>query len=219
MDTLPGETQKGWNISVENLKRHALPGSAPSSGAPGPVLVADHPALDMLNTVIRTEAGLTDIWQSDEDVLHWLVQTGLLERAAMFRFRRGRLLATARTLRELVRTLVIARKARKRLDLALLNRFLAKSCSHPELIGTPSGTPKIARRYDLTRPEGVLAPLTESAAELLATADFNLVRPCEGVDCVLWFYDRTKAHRRRWCSMEACGNRNKVTNFRLRQRA
>jgi predicted RNA-binding Zn ribbon-like protein len=42
------------------------------------------------------------------------------------------------------------------------------------------------------------------------------VRRCEGVDCVLWFYDRTKAHRRRWCSMEGCGNRAKVARFRSR---
>ena len=67
-------------------------------------------------------------------------------------------------------------------------------------------------------PEGVLAPLAEAAADLLANADFDLVRHCEGVDCVLWFYDRTKAHRRRWCSMQVCGNRNKVAGFRARRR-
>lgn len=47
--------------------------------------------------------------------------------------------------------------------------------------------------------------------------DFNLVRKCEDSDCVLWFVDKTKAHRRRWCSMALCGNRNKVASFRQRQ--
>jgi predicted RNA-binding Zn ribbon-like protein len=47
--------------------------------------------------------------------------------------------------------------------------------------------------------------------------DFNLVRKCEDSDCVLWFVDKTKAHRRRWCSMPLCGNRNKVASFRQRQ--
>ncbi|MDX3854896.1 CGNR zinc finger domain-containing protein [Streptomyces sp. AK02-01A] len=37
-------------------------------------------------------------------------------------------------------------------------------------------------------------------------------------DWLLWFYDRTKSHRRRWwwCSMETCGNRTKVRARRSR---
>ncbi|HZD77839.1 MAG TPA: CGNR zinc finger domain-containing protein, partial [Acidobacteriaceae bacterium] len=62
-------------------------------------------------------------------------------------------------------------------------------------------------------------PLAEAAAAFLATANFDLVRACEGVECVLWFYDRTKAHRRRWCSMGVCGNRAKIVRFRSRQEA
>ena len=63
----------------------------------------------------------------------------------------------------------------------------------------------------------LLAPLAEAAAHLLATADFTLVRKCEDHACTLWFLDRTKSHRRRWCSMALCGNRNKVAAFRQRQ--
>ena len=47
-------------------------------------------------------------------------------------------------------------------------------------------------------------------------ADFDLVRLCEGKACVLWFYDRTKGHRRRWCTSTGCGNRAKVAAFRAR---
>ncbi|MNR58262.1 CGNR zinc finger [compost metagenome] len=65
--------------------------------------------------------------------------------------------------------------------------------------------------------EQYLAPLAEMAAQLLVEGDFNLVRECEHPDCVLWFYDRTKSHRRRWCSMALCGNRHKVAEFRKRK--
>jgi predicted RNA-binding Zn ribbon-like protein len=44
------------------------------------------------------------------------------------------------------------------------------------------------------------------------------VKRCEGAECTLWFVDRTKAHRRRFCSATACGNRDKVAAFRARQR-
>jgi predicted RNA-binding Zn ribbon-like protein len=105
------------------------------------------------------------------------------------------------------------------LNLTALNRILAKGSSHCELTGTKAGGLAVTQRYDLGTPEALLAPLAEAVAEFLATADFNLVRACEGVDCVLWFYDRTKAHRRRWCSMEVCGNRNKIARFRSRHEA
>jgi predicted RNA-binding Zn ribbon-like protein len=183
-----------------------------------PLFVGDHPAMDLLNTIVRLENDVVDVWQSDDDVLRWLVRTGLAQTNIASQFRRGALLAAARRLREVVRALIVAQKARKRLDLKPLNQFLAKGNSHCQLTGTKGGL-AVLRQYESATPEALLAPLAEAAAEFLATADFNLVRACEGPDCVLWFYDRTKAHRRRWCSMDACGNRNKVARFRSRQQA
>jgi predicted RNA-binding Zn ribbon-like protein len=201
-----------------------MTGASASSASPSvkPLFVGDHPAMDLLNTIVRLESGLVDVWQSDDDVLTWLARTGLAETKTAAHFRRGELLTVARRLREIVRTLVVARKAQKRLnadrlDLKPLNQFLAKGSSHCQLRGTKAGGLSVVRQYEAATPEALLAPLAEAAAEFLATADFNLVRACEGPDCVLWFYDRTKAHRRRWCSMEACGNRNKVARFRSRQ--
>lgn len=36
------------------------------------------------------------------------------------------------------------------------------------------------------------------------------LRSCEHEDCTLWFLDTSKGGRRRWCSMESCGNRAKA---------
>lgn len=182
-----------------------------------PELVGDHPAMDLLNTIARKDGDLVDLWQSDDDVLRWLVRAGLVEAKTSVPGRRGALLAAARRLREIVRALVVARKSARALDTKPLNDFLAKGKSHRQLIRAKDGALSVMRLYDRTNPEGVLAPLAEAVAQFLATADFDLVRRCEGEDCVLWFYDRTKGHRRRWCSMEVCGNRNKVTRFRSRQ--
>jgi predicted RNA-binding Zn ribbon-like protein len=62
----------------------------------------------------------------------------------------------------------------------------------------------------------LLGPVAQAAAELMVEGDFSLVRQCEHPDCVLWFYDRTKSHKRRWCSMAQCGNRHKAAQFRKR---
>jgi predicted RNA-binding Zn ribbon-like protein len=62
----------------------------------------------------------------------------------------------------------------------------------------------------------LLGPLAQAVAQLLVDGDFDLVRQCEHPECVLWFHDRTKAHKRRWCSMALCGNRHKAARFRKR---
>ncbi|WP_246856811.1 CGNR zinc finger domain-containing protein [Brenneria corticis] len=64
----------------------------------------------------------------------------------------------------------------------------------------------------------MLGPIAELAASLISEKSFELVRKCEHPECSLWFYDRTKAHRRRWCSMALCGNRAKVARFRRQQK-
>lgn len=47
------------------------------------------------------------------------------------------------------------------------------------------------------------------AAEVLSGQPDRL-RQCEHESCVLWFVDVSKAGRRRWCSMDTCGNRAKA---------
>ncbi len=184
-----------------------------------PILIADHPALDMLNSLAAADGAPLEFWDSDRDVRYWLELTHLLpeDPKPSTQWRPGALLRAAQHLRELVRDLVVRRKAGKRLDLAALNDFLTQGASHLQLHARAAVAPRIERVYNVGTPEALLAPLAESAAELLAHADFELVRRCEGKDCVLWFYDRTKAHRRRWCSMGICGNRAKVAAFRRRQ--
>jgi predicted RNA-binding Zn ribbon-like protein len=45
------------------------------------------------------------------------------------------------------------------------------------------------------------------------------VKKCENPDCSLLFLDDSQARRRRWCSMERCGNLAKVAGYRSRSRA
>jgi predicted RNA-binding Zn ribbon-like protein len=183
-----------------------------------PFFLADHPVLDFLNTIAAPEGTPLDVLQSDANVLHWLEKAGLAPTEKPAPLRPSALLNAARNLREIIRPLILKRKSGKRIDPSALNAFLAHAVSYPQLVSTTSGV-RIERHRPTLTPEQILAPLAESAADFLATADFSLVRPCEGKDCILWFYDRTKSHRRRWCSMQICGNRHKVESFRERQRA
>jgi predicted RNA-binding Zn ribbon-like protein len=196
--------------------RHPGPRSRAESRA---LFLAGHPALDFLNTRMRVDGELVDLLQRDEDVLRWLERAGFP--VARIRADAGQmsLVAAARTLRESIRSLVEKRKAGRRGDPSVLNRFLAQARSHPRLVWNKPRSPVIDRVRRQDTPAGILGPVAEDAADLLATADFTLVKRCEDETCVLWFADQTKSHHRRWCSPALCGNRHKVAAYRKRRRA
>lgn len=178
--------------------------------------LGDHLALDMINTVEQAAAGPLDRWQSDADVHAWLASAGVApEQGAA---PKG-LLEGARNLREAVRLLVAQRKAGGPLALSPLNRALAAGGSHLEVTAQEGGVLALSRRYPTQTAAEWLLPVAEAAADLLVHGDFDLVRKCESDVCSLWFYDRTRSHKRRWCSMALCGNRHKVAAFRKREAA
>jgi predicted RNA-binding Zn ribbon-like protein len=181
------------------------------------IFIADELALDFVNTVIVLEGERRDLLQSDDQVAHWLERAGLVRAGETLpRYKPHALLRVAHELREIVRDLVERRKRGKRIDPTALNAFLARGYRAVALVQEPSGAVRLESRFRNESPEQLLTPLALSAAEFLATGNFDHVRTCESDDCVLEFYDRTKSHRRRWCSMATCGNRHKVASFRER---
>ena len=182
-----------------------------------PYVLADHPVLDMLNTRANVDGVPFEFWQGDADVERWLVRLGWAEEGAVPVFEEGALLGAARGLREVIRVLLEQRKADQQGDPAALNAFLRKAVSHPQLAWPAPGELRLERQRKVQTAEQFLAPIAEAAATLLVEGDFGLIRTCEHPECVLWFYDRTKGHKRRWCSMALCGNRHKVAEFRKRK--
>jgi predicted RNA-binding Zn ribbon-like protein len=177
-----------------------------------PTFYGDHPALDLMNTVMVQDGAAIDTWQSDADVLGWLQVQQLAPGKA---HAPSGLLEAGRALREVVRTLVLDKKAGTPLQVKALNAAMAHAQRHM-VLAEEDGL-QLRPHYATATPQALLAPLAEAAASLLVTVDFTLVRKCEDSECVLWFHDQTKSHRRRWCSMAQCGNRNKVASFRQRQ--
>jgi predicted RNA-binding Zn ribbon-like protein len=185
-----------------------------------PLFIADEVALDFVNTAYGVEPDHRECFTSDQDVLDWLKRAELLETPgdAIPAAKRGAVLSAAIRLRESAQHLIERRKAGSSADPAALNEALSLGSAHLELIWKKGQPPKLRQHRAIDVAEAVLVPVAEAVARLLADADFELVRKCESTDCTLWFYDRTKSHHRRWCSMAMCGNRAKVAAFRARQK-
>ncbi|GAA3198301.1 CGNR zinc finger domain-containing protein [Dactylosporangium siamense] len=66
----------------------------------------------------------------------------------------------------------------------------------------------------------VLGVFARDALDVIGTPALReRVRECAGDHCRLIFLDTSRPGNRRWCSMERCGNRNKVRTHRTRRAA
>lgn len=188
-----------------------------SPDAPAPLFLGDDLALDFINSAYGVGDAHRDHFDDGDGVVHWLEAAGLpttdLDAKA-----RERLLRAARGLRDSALELVEKRKRGERGDPATLNRVLSQGQAWHELVWEKDDAPSLAVRQGASSPEALLLPVAEALGNLLAHADFHLVRRCEGDACTLWFHDRTKAHHRRWCSQATCGNRMKVAAYRARKK-
>jgi predicted RNA-binding Zn ribbon-like protein len=69
---------------------------------------------------------------------------------------------------------------------------------------------------DLDAVLGELARELADYAVIGPSADGSPLRRCEGDSCGMLYLDRSRGHRRRWCSMGRCGNAAKVAAHRAR---
>jgi predicted RNA-binding Zn ribbon-like protein len=190
------------------------------------LFVANDPSLDLVNTEVILAGVRTDLLQSFADLTQWFGLANLAPAAEMQRLAsvwadtpeaRAALQAT-HGLRSVLRNAVerVAAVGRTPSDLA---GVLGKELQHPRLateVTQFQGRLRTRLRWILEKPRDLLIPVAHYAANFFATAHYPAVRKCENPKCILWFYDSSKNHTRRWCSMELCGNRAKAAAFRER---
>ncbi|GAA2074363.1 CGNR zinc finger domain-containing protein [Streptomyces albiaxialis] len=124
--------------------------------------------------------------------------------------------ADARELRDALFRAATARAHGERpaaADVTVLNE--AAACPPLAPVLAPDGAERRwAAPADGTR---LLATVARDAVELLTGPYAHRVRVCSGENCALVYVDTSRPGRRRWCSMERCGNRHKVRALRERR--
>jgi len=189
-------------------------------------LVGNRLCLDFINTQVREKGRHVDQLVDFRAFVAWLRQTGALDEgmtgdvAARWEGTpEGEdALERARAFRATIRATVdgiVAGRAVPRATLDRINDLLRERAGYVQVAHGPDG---FERRFHapVARPIQLLAPLAEDVGDLLCDGDLALVKRCESPSCVRYFYDTTKNHTRRWCSMGACGNRAKAADHRRR---
>jgi hypothetical protein len=204
---------------------------------PPAIFISGSPGIDFLNSVAMPADEIVEWIGNGKDFIDWLKQAGLLTAKDVSiiqsNFSTGeldRIAHRARELREWFRGFVGAHRGK-----ALSPRALTKLGPLNELLGldevfwslvpgnisahglSGGASPSIfhlrpQRRWH--KLESLLAPVAEELARAVCTLNFKYIKGCEGKKCILLFYDATRRHQRRWCSMAVCGNRAKQEAFR-----
>lgn len=193
------------------------------------LFIADHLALDFVNTELVDEGELRDRLGSFGDLVAWARQAWRLDARAAARIHErwgtslagAGALAAARSFRAELRRMaedIVAGRRVGPATVSSINAVLRRPLEYQQIVPTSGGFER-RTRLSLGRPEDLLVPMAQAAAELLVTGDWSRVRACGNPQCVLFFYDTTRSHTRRWCSMQSCGNRMKVAAFFQRQRS
>lgn len=103
-------------------------------------------------------------------------------------------------------------------DLTKFNQALAANFNKAKITSTQSGFEWAWEKSDHAL-EQILGPILRQTAEILTSKEINRIGQCEDDrGCGYFFYDTSRNHSRRWCSMESCGNRAKARRFYQRKK-
>jgi predicted RNA-binding Zn ribbon-like protein len=183
-----------------------------------------HPALDLVNTLDeRPFPAPIENLATYADLVRFAELAKLIEPSVARRLRKltdgacSRVSDQARQLREHLHDVLTAAHTGRPLpqsDLDAIGRAVqAAHLARALVLSTP---PQLARHgwSQAMAPEIPLHACALSIEELLVEVDRKRIRKCGASDCGVYFVDTSKGHRRQWCSMKNCGNREKQRRWR-----
>ncbi len=173
-----------------------------------------HLTLEFVATLAHRFGNPTERLREPSDLERWLEQAGLAQSSRCDE----QLLAEARELREAIyRVLDAARRPGARpkpADVGVINRWAARPVRSPQI-----GPGLVRGSTGPAASRAALAELARRSVELITGPEVDRVRNCANKECSLLFIDRSRPGRRRWCSMDRCGNASKTARYRRRTRA
>jgi predicted RNA-binding Zn ribbon-like protein len=182
------------------------------------------PALDFVNTLDERSSGAPiENLAAYGGLVRFAELAGIIEPSASERLQSlkgpacSRIARRARELREQLHAILAAAHLGQTVPKAALDAItleVRRAHAARTLVATETSS---AVRHCWLSPSSPEVPLHACALAvetLLATADYSRIRKCGASDCDVYFIDTSKAHRRQWCSMQNCGNREKQRRWR-----
>ncbi|MGK5630583.1 CGNR zinc finger domain-containing protein [Streptomyces sp. URMC 123] len=197
--------------------------AAAATASPGLRFDAGRPCLDLAATATarppQPGAARAERLDSPERLRAWLRGAGLVPPGTPLDDTGLEWLVRFRALRELLHRVIRAELTGRAAaaDIARLNA-VAAAAAPPAPCAVRAADGSLVRAF-ATGPgcAGLLAAVARDAVELLTDpVARGQLRQCEGDSCSLLYLDTSRGRRRRWCSSEVCGNRERVARHRRR---
>jgi predicted RNA-binding Zn ribbon-like protein len=163
--------------------------------------VGGRPSVDFTATVGKRLQNPFERLPAPKDLSRWFREAGLPPVAVSRRD-----YTQALELREALYRLFTGTTLRP--DLELVNQWSARPLPGPRL------TQGRQLQHPATDANGLLSLLARDAVDLLAGPLAGRIRTCASDDCSLLFVDESRGGQRRWCSMNTCGARAKMKQYR-----
>lgn len=186
--------------------------------------------LDFANTLMWRGSEREETLHDHTELLRWCEANQMIEPEAVQRAIRwaeespdnaAAIFARAIALRESIYRIFFAmaeHRAADPRDIAALNEALE---SAPARCALASKGKSFGWRIDrdASSATSLLAPVLWSAGDLMVSSDTERLRHCSNDKCLWLFFDDSKNGSRRWCSMQACGNRAKAHRHYLKSKS
>jgi len=186
----------------------------PASDAARFLFLSGRLCIDFVHTGGAAERRIFEEWHTPGDLADWLAAsplrvTGITVSTMDLR--------AAQALREAIWHIAQACLRRKRLPTAQIER-INRLAQAPDLAPQLDGATQRSVWHPARSLSAALSTIARDAIALFASEQAHSIRQCANPQCLLLFVDASRPRKRRWCSMDRCGNRAKVTTYR-RQRA
>ena len=173
----------------------------------------DRLSLNFTATVGERWRGRIERLREPADLARWFSEAGLTDRSVTVTSAR---LRQARQLREALYRLFTAVRTDappQAEDLDLVNRWATRPVPGPALLLRGDRLASSSAPPDAT---ALLSAVARDAVYLVTGSLAGRIRECGRDDCALLFVDESRAAVRRWCSMDTCGARSKMSAYRRR---
>lgn len=182
-------------------------------------LISGHLFLDLVNTELISRGKRHDLLKSAEDIIHWLQKM----KENNFTINDDLICRAENNIEEIVYSI-------REFRFLLRENFELMAIGYPisvefinaleENINNAPFTYKFILNKLVPTPIGevenvIISLISYDVLHLLDIKKLKSLKRCANPDCVLLFFD--ESGRRKWCSMQICGNRKKVARFQHRK--
>lgn len=173
--------------------------------------VGNHLAMDLINTQFEYHGEAVNLLSCYDDLCQWGTEVGIELEAN----NDDSEMDAVWLLRDAIKTLMTNRIDQQVLSkdaIDVVNKYLCHAPTQQQLL-TIGEDVTLQSLYQTLTLDQLLGKIAKEAAELLTSPQSQQIKSCSNEKCILLFLDTSRSRKRRWCSMERCGNRAKAANF------